>query len=78
MIRLKDLRNICRETSAHTLAFLWFIAGDKQLAKFSRELIEDPSNERFLSTAALWEITIKAESRHIEWMLTRRSCRRSR
>ncbi len=43
-----------------THAFLWFIAGDKQLEDHARRLIEDPTNERFLSVASIWEITIKS------------------
>lgn len=43
-----------------THTFLWFIAGDKQLDPFARSLIEDDSNQRFLSTASIWEMTIKA------------------
>ena len=41
----------------HTL--LWFLAGDKKLSHRARQLIDDPSNEKFLSIASLWEIAIK-------------------
>lgn len=43
-----------------THTFLWFIAGDSQLDSYARQLIEDISNERFLSVASVWEITIKS------------------
>jgi PIN domain nuclease of toxin-antitoxin system len=39
---------------------LWFIGGDALLDPFARRLIEDPNNERYLSVASLWEITIKS------------------
>ncbi|WP_107671301.1 type II toxin-antitoxin system VapC family toxin [Cyanothece sp. BG0011] len=42
-----------------THAFLWFIAGSSKLSQNARVLIEDQSNERFLSIASLWEIAIK-------------------
>ena len=43
-----------------THAFLWFIAGDTQLNGYARHLIEEPGNERYLSVASVWEITIKS------------------
>jgi PIN domain nuclease of toxin-antitoxin system len=43
-----------------THAFLWFIAGDSQLDVYARQLIEEPGNERYLSVATVWEITIKS------------------
>ncbi len=42
-----------------THAFLWFISGNPQLSVYARELIEDVSNERYLSIASLWEMAIK-------------------
>lgn len=42
------------------ILFLWFIAGDAQLDKYSRQLIEDERNQRYLSVVSVWEITIKA------------------
>ena len=41
----------------HTL--LWFLTGDKRLSGSTRQLIENPSNEIFLSIVSLWEIAIK-------------------
>jgi PIN domain nuclease of toxin-antitoxin system len=43
-----------------THAFLWFIAGDAELDRYARQLIEEPANERYLSVASVWEITIKS------------------
>lgn len=43
----------------HTL--LWFLAGDRQLGDRARELVEDSSNDCFLSIVSLWEIAIKAK-----------------
>ena len=41
----------------HTL--LWFLQGDKKLSDKARQFIDNPSNEKFLSVASLWEIAIK-------------------
>lgn len=43
-----------------THTFLWFIAGDKQLNAYARQLILGPNNQRHLSVASIWEITIKS------------------
>ena len=43
-----------------THTFLWFIGGDPQLDRYSRQLIEDPQNQRYLSVVSVWEITIKS------------------
>jgi PIN domain nuclease of toxin-antitoxin system len=42
-----------------THAFLWFIGGDKRLSPSARVLIEDVSNDAYLSIASLWEMAIK-------------------
>jgi PIN domain nuclease of toxin-antitoxin system len=42
-----------------THTFLWFIGGNSSLSKRARTLIEDETNQIFLSTASLWEIAIK-------------------
>lgn len=42
-----------------THTFLWFIAGNDQLSRTARSLIENRNNEAFLSIASLWEIAIK-------------------
>lgn len=49
-----------------THAFLWFIAGDSQLPDSAKELIEEPTNQRFLSIASLWEIAIKVRLGKLE------------
>jgi PIN domain nuclease of toxin-antitoxin system len=41
----------------HTL--LWFIAGSGSLSASARSLIEDASNEKFVSIASIWETAIK-------------------
>ncbi len=41
----------------HTL--LWFIAGDSKLSLAARLLIEDVTNDKFVSVVSLWEIAIK-------------------
>ena len=49
-----------------THIFLWFISGDSKLDGYSRELIENPDNGRFLSVASIWEITIKSSLGRLE------------
>jgi PIN domain nuclease of toxin-antitoxin system len=41
----------------HTL--LWFLSGSKKLNSTSKKLIEDESNNCFVSIASVWEIAIK-------------------
>jgi PIN domain nuclease of toxin-antitoxin system len=42
-----------------THAFLWFINGSDRLSPKAKDLIENPSNRRYLSMASLWEMSIK-------------------
>jgi PIN domain nuclease of toxin-antitoxin system len=42
-----------------THTFLWFIGGNTNLSNTARNAIEDISNQRFISIATLWEISIK-------------------
>ncbi|MDI6794425.1 MAG: type II toxin-antitoxin system VapC family toxin, partial [bacterium] len=42
-----------------THTFLWFIDGNPKLSRYARQLIEELTNERFLSVASLWEMSIK-------------------
>jgi PIN domain nuclease of toxin-antitoxin system len=42
-----------------THTFLWFIEGSSNLSDTVKNLIEDQGNQRFLSIASLWEISIK-------------------
>lgn len=49
-----------------THAFLWFIEGNLNLSDHARQLIEDENNQRFLSIASLWEISIKVSIGKLE------------
>jgi PIN domain nuclease of toxin-antitoxin system len=42
-----------------THTFLWYGGNDKKLSQKSKELIENPQNQIFISIASLWEIAIK-------------------
>ena len=42
-----------------THTFLWFIEGNPKLSGTARNIIETTENDRLLSIASLWEITIK-------------------
>jgi PIN domain nuclease of toxin-antitoxin system len=42
-----------------THAFLWFIQGSQNLSETARNLIEDQENQKLLSIASLWEMSIK-------------------
>jgi PIN domain nuclease of toxin-antitoxin system len=42
-----------------THAFLWFIQGSHNLSETARSLIEDQENQKLLSIASLWEMSIK-------------------
>jgi PIN domain nuclease of toxin-antitoxin system len=42
-----------------THAFLYFIQGSQNLSETARNLIEDQGNQKLLSIASLWEISIK-------------------
>lgn len=41
-------------------ALLWFATNDPKLSGNARSLIEEPDNEKLVSSAIAWEITIKA------------------
>jgi PIN domain nuclease of toxin-antitoxin system len=41
-------------------ALLWFLQGNSQLPPTARALIEDAGNEKLVSIASCWEISIKA------------------
>lgn len=43
-----------------THTFLWFIDGNPKLSDYARQLIEELKNERLLSVASLWEMSIKS------------------
>jgi len=38
---------------------LWFLEGNKLLAKSRRQIIANPQNDVFVSVASLWEMAIK-------------------
>ena len=42
-----------------THALIWFIGNDPQLSAPARQSIEDQVNDKFVSAASLWEISIK-------------------
>jgi PIN domain nuclease of toxin-antitoxin system len=44
-----------------THAFLWFIYADPQLSVTATDIIGDPENERLLSVASIWEMSIKVQ-----------------
>jgi len=43
---------------SHT--FIWAFSRPGELSAAARQAIEDPNNDRFVSIASIWEITIKA------------------
>jgi PIN domain nuclease of toxin-antitoxin system len=45
-----------------THAFLWFVNDDAHLTNTARTLISDPSNDRLLSIASVWELAIKVRT----------------
>jgi PIN domain nuclease of toxin-antitoxin system len=45
-----------------THTFLWFIEGNFNLSNIARNLIEEQRNQRFLSIASLWEMSIKVSN----------------
>ena len=49
-----------------THTFLWFIGGNTNLSNTARNAIEDTSNQRFISIATLWEISIKVSIRKLK------------
>lgn len=48
-----------RRYLADTHAVLWFLDGDLSLPPSARELIQDPTNQVWVSVASLWEAAIK-------------------
>jgi PIN domain nuclease of toxin-antitoxin system len=42
-----------------TQAFLWFESGDSRLSSAAKQIIQDPTNIKFISLATYWEIAIK-------------------
>lgn len=42
-----------------THAIIWFLNGDDKLSGISKNIIENPENNKFISIATIWEIAIK-------------------
>jgi PIN domain nuclease of toxin-antitoxin system len=42
-----------------THAFLWFVTADPRLGPVAKSFIQEPANQRLLSTVSLWEMAIK-------------------
>ena len=53
-----------------THAFLWFIEGNLNLSDIAKNAIEDQSNQKFLSVASLWEMSIKISIGKLELGMT--------
>ncbi|WP_228058701.1 type II toxin-antitoxin system VapC family toxin [Nostoc sp. LEGE 06077] len=53
-----------------THTFLWFIEGSLNLSDTAKNLIEDQQNQRFLSIASFWEISIKVSIGKLELDMT--------
>jgi PIN domain nuclease of toxin-antitoxin system len=53
-----------------THTFLWFIAGSLNLSDTARNLIQEQENQKFLSIAGLWEMSIKASIGKLEVGMT--------
>lgn len=49
-----------------THAFLWFINGDTRLSATARKLIEDITNDVYLSAGSVWEMAIKVSLGRLE------------
>jgi PIN domain nuclease of toxin-antitoxin system len=49
-----------------THSFLYLIDGNSRLSGTARALIEDSSNEKWISTASLWEMAIKVSLGKLE------------
>ena len=43
-----------------THTFIWYADGNPQLSADAQALVVDPTNERFLSMASVWEMAIKS------------------
>ena len=44
-----------------THIFLWYVTGDTRLSIATRDAIDEPNNDVFLSVGSFWEIVIKHE-----------------
>jgi PIN domain nuclease of toxin-antitoxin system len=53
-----------------THTFLWFVEGSPNLSDKAREAIENGENQRLLSIASLWEMSIKVSIGKLELGMT--------
>lgn len=49
-----------------THIFIWWIQDNKQLSKKAKKLISDPANEIYISSASIWEMSIKCKLGKLE------------
>ena len=42
-----------------TVAYIWFAENDANLSKLAADAIDNPANQLYLSSASVWEISIK-------------------
>jgi|ERR1051325_3351264 PIN domain nuclease of toxin-antitoxin system len=52
-----------------THVLLWWLADDRKLSNAGRDIIADPGNELLVSSASVWEISIKAALKRIQIQL---------
>ncbi len=50
-----------------THILLWFLNGDKRLSTVSKKLINNKKNNKYISIASLWEISIKIGLKKLEF-----------
>lgn len=43
-----------------TSAYLWFVTGDRKLSTLARRVLEESSDDLYLSLASIWDLAIKA------------------
>lgn len=43
-----------------TSTFLWFVTGDRKLSALARRVLEESSDDFYLSLASVWELAIKS------------------
>lgn len=49
-----------------THIFIWWIQDNKQLSKKAKKLISNPANEIYISSASIWEMSIKCKLGKLE------------
>ena len=53
-----------------THTFLWFLTDDKRLSSRAKGIIEDINNVIFLSSASVWELSIKSSIGKIKFFVS--------